>query len=214
VVGDSTGAEHYIAVALTSNTVSASSGRCHGVEVELQKQLLDVNRAREAFAESRFVQTLWPQAMVAAAQPYFEAQRIYNRVAVEGFRPLAQIEDLHFLLTETSLEWLPLWVLGLGNHPIQEHLDDVVDDGTGQEEYARGLLALSRRDFRGAARYFGLAELDGRADLRPIVVYALCIAGENQLASVLAKGSAPETPERRHFWTWMHQEFGIERSVN
>src|SRR6185295_10623015 len=102
------------------------------------------------------------------------------RVALEGVNPLAQIEGLHFLLTATPLEWLPLWVLGLGNHPIQDHLERVPAGEAGQAEYVRGLLALSRRDYREAARNFGLSELQGRSGVRPLLAYALCLAGETR----------------------------------
>jgi hypothetical protein len=140
---------------------------------------------------------------------YFEPQRIYNRVVVEGFHPLQQIEDLHYLLTSTSLQWLPLWVLGLGNHPIQNHVQDMPNDGSGQVEYVRGLLALSRRDFREAARNFGLSELQGRAGVRSLLVYSLCLAGESSTAAKLSQNIDATDGDLRHFWGWMRARFGV-----
>ena len=66
--------------------------------------LIDPARARQAFATSDLIRRLWPEALIAATLPYFDHQRMLNRVLWDGGRPLAQIENLHWLLTETPLQ--------------------------------------------------------------------------------------------------------------
>jgi hypothetical protein len=83
------------------------------------------------------------------------------------------------------------------------------NDGTGQVEYVRGLLALSSRDFREAARNFGLSELRGRTDVRSLLVYSLCLAGESSTAAQLSQNIEPTDDDLRHFWGWIHARFGV-----
>ena len=83
------------------------------------------------------------------------------------------------------------------------------NDGSGQIEYVRGLLALSRRDFRDAARNFGLSELQGRTGVRSLLVYSLCLAGERATAAQLSQNIEPTDDDLRHFWGWIHARFGV-----
>ena len=127
----------------------------------------------------------------------------------DGGRPLAQIEDLHWLLTETPLRTLPLWILG--SDDVRARIAESGDDGTGAAEYARGLTALARRDYPGAVDALASAERRGLAGetVRPLLVYALCLAGELDNATLLARDQTASSPEQRHFWTWLGSRFGV-----
>jgi spermidine synthase len=176
---------------------------------KLYQAALDPARARQAFLTSPFIRGLWSQRLIDGTLPYFEHQAIMNRVLWDGGRPLQQIESLHWLLTETPLRTLPLWILG------SDHVKAAIarrrDDGTGASEYARGLSALAQRDYAAAAIYFGRAEERGlKGDqVRPLRVYALCLAWRLDQASVLVQGIRPSSAEQQHFWEWLKKKFGV-----
>ena len=176
---------------------------------ELYDSVLDPMRARDALMASDYVRRLWPAELIEAALPYFDHQRVLNRVMWDGGQPLAQIQDLHWLLTETPLRTLPLWILG--SDDVKARIARRGDDGTGAAEYARGLTALARRNYPGAADALASAERQGLLGdtIRPLRVYALCLAGEMEAAALLARDQAASTAEQRHFWTWIGSRFGV-----
>jgi hypothetical protein len=177
--------------------------------VEFYERVLDPLQARRAFETSTFIKRLWPEPLLARTLPFFEVQRVIDRVLIEGANPLGQIEDLHLLLTNTSLERLPYWLLGLGNHPILERVDTMPNDGTGQVEYVRGLRALVNRDYSAAAAHFAQSIERGLRSTRPLLVYALCLAGNLDAASAVARGAEVSNTSQRHFWTWLDSTFGV-----
>jgi hypothetical protein len=187
---------------------------------EYHREVINPERTRERFATSDFVKRLWPEPLLTDTLSFFEAQRILNRVLTEGANPFRQIEDLHLVLTRTTLDRLPRWVLGLGNHPMQERVTSMPNDGSGQVEYVLGLLALVARDYPGAARYLAQSEQRGFGNARPLLAYSLALAGElsavRQLAQDVDLQSRPSpgfrtasSADRRHFWNWLRQTFGV-----
>ncbi len=176
---------------------------------ELYEAVIDPARARQAFAKSRLIRHLWPENLIDETLPYFDHQGVLNRVFWDGGRPLRQIENLHWLLTETPLRTLPLWVLG--SDDVKERIAWRSNDGTGAAEYARGLTALVARDYLGAASAFADATQRGlQGDtIRPLRVYALCMAGRIDTARELAQGVQPLGVEERHFWEWIGPRFGV-----
>lgn len=177
--------------------------------VDLFQRVLDPARARNAFKVSRFIAGLWPQELAAATLPAFELQRIINRVLWDGGRPLQQIEDLHLVLTSTPLRTLPLWLLG--SDEVTQRIAGTSGERSGPTEYTRGLGALAGRDFLRAAAYLSEAE---RRELhapavRPLLVYALCLAGDLSTARRLARGAPVGDADERHFWHWLHDVYGI-----
>jgi predicted membrane-bound spermidine synthase len=175
----------------------------------LYDMVTDPARARQAFMTSPFIRDLWPGRVIEATLPYFDHQAILNRVLLEGGRPLRQIEHLHWLLTETPLRTLPLWVLGIDS--VKEGIAHRRDDGTGAAQYARGLTALVDRDYVRAASAFSDAEQRGlRGEtIRPLRVYALCLAGQVEAARQVAPVVRPQADEERHFWEWLAPRYGV-----
>jgi spermidine synthase len=175
----------------------------------LFQSVLDPSRARQAFASSPFIRQLWPEHLIDDTLPFFDHQGILNDVLWDGGRPLQQIEKLHWLLTETPLRTLPLWLLG--SDDVKEGIAWHANDGTGAAEYSRGLAALVARDYPGAASAFADSDqrgLRGEA-IRPLRVYALCLAGRLDAARQLAQGMQPGSAEERHFWEWLGRTFGV-----
>jgi spermidine synthase len=172
-------------------------------------RVIDPVRARRAFAESSFVQRLWPPALVERTLPWFDTQRIVNRALWEGGAPLRQIEDLHVVLATTTLRTLPLWLLG--SDEVKERIAEHSAERSGEIEYALGLRALANRDYLRAAAHLGEAERRGlRAPtVRPLEVYALCLAGDLETARLLSRGITPRGPDEAHAWTWLRATFHL-----
>jgi hypothetical protein len=45
--------------------------------------------------------------------------------------------------------------------------------------------------------------------VRPLLVYALCLAGDLSTARRLARGAPVGDADERHFWHWLHDVYGI-----
>ena len=173
------------------------------------RDVLDTDRARRAFATSPLIRQLWPEALANRTLPFFDQQRIIDRLIAERANPLRYIEELHALLTETALLRLPLWELG-SNDVVQRIAYDR-NDGTGNAEYMLGVRALVERNYRDAAAYFAEAERRGLrgATTRPLRAYALSLDGNLAAARELIPDTASLSGDQRHFWSWMKAHFGI-----
>jgi spermidine synthase len=185
------------------------TGGVDGPELHFIGAVIDPRRAREAFEQSAFIRSLWPEALVSQTLPFFERQRVVNRIMFEGASPLRHVEELHALLTGTSLQQLPLWALG--SDDVQQQIAAAGDDGSYMVPYVRGVRALAARHYAAAAEEFADAERRGlrAATSRPLMVYALCLAGRLDAAHRLADGEMPNDPDRRYFWTWIGSRFGV-----
>jgi len=170
---------------------------------------LDTDRARQAFEKSAFVRRLLPPAFVASTLSWFEVQAVVNRVMWNGGRPQRLIEDLDGVLTATSLQTLPLWILG--SDAVKQRIASQATDRSGAIEYARGLQCLSSRDYAGAAAQLAAAEQRGLRNptVRALLVYALSRAGNLAGAARLASRVEPGDADGVHFWTWMQAHFGV-----
>ena len=175
----------------------------------LFRSVLDTDRARRAFETSPLIRRLWPEALASRTLPFFDQQRIINRLMAEAANPLRHIDELHALLTETDLRRLPLWELG-SNDVIQRIAGDG-DDGTGGAEYMLGVRALVARNNRAAAAYFAAAERRGlrTTSTRPLLAYALCRAGDLDAARRLVPATESLSDDERIFWSWMKTQFAI-----
>ena len=176
---------------------------------ELYQRVIDPGRARQAFESSPFVRRLWPNDLIAKTRPSFDVQRMLNRVIFEGGNPLRQIEDLHAVLTQTTLRTLPLWILG--SDEVKERIAESSTDGGGEVAYVRALRAFSGRGYRIAAEWLIESERRGfrGPTVRPLLAYALAMAGEKEAASLVARDAAQGSDDEKHFWEWMRATFGM-----
>jgi spermidine synthase len=177
--------------------------------IDFLRGVVDPVRARKAFEQSGFVRHLWPEPLAGETLPFFDDQRIVNRVMSEGARPLRDIEELHSLLTGTSLRRLPLWELG--SDDVQQEIANTGDDGSGMVQYVLGIRSLVARSYPAAAAFFAGAEQRGLrlATIRPLRVYALCLAGKLDDARQVGPGAISSDTDERHFWTWLESRFGV-----
>jgi hypothetical protein len=180
------------------------------------RDVIDPGRAGVLFRRSPVIQRLWPGTLADRTIPFFDRQRVINRVMSEGADPLGHIEELHALLNETSLHRLALW--SLGSNDTMERIAATAalpDDTSGMVEYQRGLAALTARNYRLASAY--LIQADGRGlqlpTLRPLIAYAFCQSGRTDEARQLAEQASMATASERHFWTWLTSTFHLLRAV-
>jgi spermidine synthase len=222
-VGDTTFARELVATAppLTDDfphrlvpvasrpSLSAPSYAIDRAASERFQRVMDPVRGRDAFLSSSFVRGLWPPDMIEKSAPFFAWQRLINRNFWEGGKPLMQIEDLHAVLTQTTLRTLPLWILG--SDDVKEEIAEQSKTKNAETEYARGLRALAGRDYNGAAAAFLQTEQQGlRAPtIRAMLVYALCMANQLDEARRFVRGLDVHNLEEQHFWEWMGKQFGV-----
>lgn len=168
----------------------------------LYQETLDPVRTRDAFGTSPWIRATWPADLLQRTLPYFDQQAIINRVYWEGGRPLRQIADLHALLTGTTLRTLPLWVLG--SDDVKQQIAERSGDASGAVEYARGLRALSGRDYAGAVRWLDAAAQRGlEADTIPsLTAYALAMSGQVEAARARLSAVRPSGEDARRFREW------------
>jgi len=178
-------------------------------DIDFIRQVVDPVRARDGFKDSELVRRLWPAPLIRETLPFFEQQRAVNRLLLDGASPLRYIEELHALLTETSLRTPALWALG--SDDVQQAIAKENDDGSYMVPYTLGVRALAARDFPAAAEWFAQAEGRGLqpATARPLLVYALCLSKNFEAANQLSQGDMPADPDRRHFWSWLGSKFDI-----
>ena len=132
-----------------------------------------------------------------------------NRVLADGPNPLRTIEDLHFVLTRTSLRRLPLWMLG--SDDVQQQIADTAEEPGGSAQYVIGIRALVARNYAAAVDYFSTAERRGLRDrtTRPLVAYAMCLAGQFEAAARLSEREQDRDADSVHFWEWLRSEFHL-----
>ena len=175
----------------------------------IYQSMLDVRRARDAFAASPFIRALWPAPLIERSLPFFETQAALNRVYWEGGLPLRQIDELHAVLGTTTLRTLPLWILG-SDEVKQRIAEGAEGDNGGATEYARALRALSGRDWAGAVQWFDRAARAGMnvQTLRPLLAYALVRNGQDDEARRRAAAARPADEDEQHAWAWLRSRIG------
>ena len=178
-----------------SISLAASSTRCA--------------RARR-FKESPFVRRLWPESLLAETLPFFEHQRAMNRLLLDGASPLRHIEELHALLTRTSLQAAPS--LGPGQRRCsaadRRRRRRWVLHGAVRARRAgagRSQLFVGRR----AVRRSRTTRSSGRDE--PAAARVCLVPGRRprDWPANLAQGDLPADPDRRHFWSMAGNRFGV-----
>jgi hypothetical protein len=85
---------------------------------ETYAELLDTEASRERFRRSEFIRSAWPETMRESSLECFAYERIIREAS--GMRwSSGTIEELHALLTESSLQTVVLWLLGTGGDELR-----------------------------------------------------------------------------------------------
>lgn len=206
------------------NRVHAKTFGPGGREAVFRSEWRDVQAARRRFATSEIIDRLWPASIRAASLRYFDWQHVVNVMSYG----IPQADDnyvagLHRVLSESSLEVLPLWLLG-SDGDLQRIAAALPDDRRrlpdAQFQLALGLLA--RRDFARAAVHLARAEAapEIRRDAFRLRIYALCMAGDRETAQTLARdryashGAQSAGPRKLPaYWSWLSEIFALDLEI-
>ncbi|MEE2679641.1 MAG: spermidine synthase [Myxococcota bacterium] len=187
-------------------------GRARSDAHDAHARWMDTQRARERFATSTFVADAWPADLRERTLAYFDLQRMLTRsrgglTAPRGNRT-ARFRELHQVLTETDLETLPLWQVGVERGSLRV-VDRLLERGGSARPHAHllGARALARRQFADAARHF--ARADGPDDAY-LEVYALALAGRPAAAQRAARRRLGPGVEQGAWWAWLVDTFDLE----
>jgi spermidine synthase len=187
------------------------------------ESLTNVDAARERFRNSALIKSLWPERLVTASLPYFEFQDMINANLYHNPSKLSRgMEDIHRLLTQTSLSSPVLW--RLGSDPDVQQV--IASAGPGEVENPvvqlhLGIRLISERNYAAAVQPLNrarqLPQIRNRAF--GLLVYALCMSGRTieaqslvRSAQVTTGNGAPGDPPP--FWIWMKNTFGIDVIVD
>jgi hypothetical protein len=163
----------------------------------------EADGARRRFEASPWVGRLWPAALRQRTSPWFEMQRRYDQMVL--WSRANTWDDTHAVLTGTTLETLPLLLLG-SDPDAQRAAAELAERG---EEPAfvhrhRAARALSQRRFaeveEEAAQALALEPRD--AHLRALAAYALACDGRLDEARRLRLAApVPLDPATTDFFT-------------
>ena len=127
--------------------------------VPLYAAVMDERERLARFEQSAFIERVWPQELAAQAPRYFHYDALITEHFSQGLYPPADptflYESLDEVLTRSSLETLPLWLLGT-DRDAQRNALDLARQGAVQPEIAQELALgrLAQRDYAGALQDF------------------------------------------------------------
>ncbi len=156
----------------------------------------DATAARERFEASAWIARVWPEPLRETTLAYFEAQRHYDQFRSSA--PMDNLEDLHAVLTSSSLRTLPL--LMMGTDPDVERVAlsrEAQGDDTFFVHAQRCYRALGERRFLDAAEAARMAlERDPNDSLLWVLrAYALSAAGRAEAARAVLSTVPGRLPE-------------------
>jgi hypothetical protein len=184
--------------------------------VELYDHLMDEQARIDRFRDSDLIARIWPESMRSASEPYFAYERLIKNYFIG---PAYITPDdpyawgvLDDLLTDTTLETLPLWLLG-SDADNQRIVEKLVEEEGYRSEFA---LELARK--HAAAREFDTALMymedyvtsTGNVPLwsSNFYLYLLARNGLTERASpVIAQMRAAGSPEMDRFVEWYSGRF-------
>ena len=123
---------------------------------ELESFLITLDRRKQAYLESDYVRSIFPQAYIDASLEYFLPESIIVNLTLPrswGFQaPWA--ETLAYALAETDLVVLPILILG--SNPARQKLLEHVTELSSVEHYETAIIeAVSTRDYEHATSLLG-----------------------------------------------------------
>jgi hypothetical protein len=155
----------------------------------------EVDAARTRFERSPWVERLWPLGLRQRTPAWFQPQRYYDQMT--QWSRANSWDDIHAVLTETTLQTLPM--LMLGSDPDQQRAAAELG-GSGERSVFvlghRAIRALAERRFAEAAAEAraALRLQPGDSHLRSLAAYALAIEGRTPEARALLAAPAQLDP--------------------
>jgi spermidine synthase len=178
--------------------------------------LNDTEAARTRFGESPLITRLWPDSLINGTLPHFEYQRIVSELIQLAGHPLGKsIEDLHLVITETTLTAPVMWHMG-SNVDAQRIFDTLTPKERELPVWQYQLAArfMSERKFSEALEPLRKAEElpDLFMSARIFRIYALCLAQRTSEARVLGQATYPELAHESRlagWWDFLNETYGI-----
>jgi hypothetical protein len=174
--------------------------------------LMDEVSARRLFEKSEFIGKMWPATFRKESLPYFAYQRMARSYLIHQKTPL-RMGMLHRVLTETTLETLPLWLVGSDDRKLQI-ARGLVASGRSEAriDYELAVASLARRDYADAVDRFDRLPAKKEYSIGDYLgLYALCMDGRVGEARERAK-EMPVSKDAavRSYWGFMQATFEVE----
>jgi hypothetical protein len=179
--------------------------------------VMDERERLKRFERSAYIERIWPRELARASLPFFRYEGMIKEYFTNGLYPDARKpprwEALDDVLTNTTLEALPLWLLGT-DHDAQRIAKAAADRGTPSAAIELQLAAgkLARRDYAGALEHTQRSLTDGQIGVGnlSVLLYALAKSGHMEDAKILiASIDTSRTPEIQTFLEWFEVKFRL-----
>lgn len=182
---------------------------------ELKTYLVDSHRRQRSFAESSYIRSLFPQALIEESLRNFGIEAVLINLYMPSTWkiPGPPLEMLAHVLTETDLVVLP--ALMLGSSPREQKLVGEIDRLTSIEHFESAIAgAFADRDYARAStllEYF-LNNIQGGNEVelqRLASLYYLSrgLAGTLSADELLADKNNPNFQVTENFVDWMKRDF-------
>jgi hypothetical protein len=181
--------------------------------VPLYDRVMNEGERLERFLASEYVRAIWPTELVEQSRPFFRYEHlIKNKLTANIYSdadepfPWQAIDDV---LTHTSLETLPLWLLGSDRDILAAATRSSGDEPQLELELALG--ATARRDFAAALEH--MRRYAHRTSIKPgdlsLLLYLLAKSDRVHEARAIINGMEPAVAaEMADFVDWFDSRFG------
>ncbi|MEO8139107.1 MAG: spermidine synthase [Gemmatimonadota bacterium] len=179
--------------------------------------LLDEQQARARFSASPLVRRLWPAPLIERSVPFFAQQRLINNLIGLSGAPVAKSpQELHFLVTQTTLTAPILWHLGTTSDVLR-----AIGTLSPEEralpiwQYQRAAGLFSERRFAEALEPLSKAEQSRPlfSTARVFRIYALCLLQRvdeaRRLAAETRQAVGSDAPYDG-WWEFLAQTYGVD----
>jgi predicted membrane-bound spermidine synthase len=177
------------------------------------------------FMHSKYIEQIWPRPLRQETVKYFKYQRMINKRIVSEYRESEYgkndeqpLNDLHDVLTNTSLETLPLWLMNsddVQQSIIHQLMSDNIHIHAIPAQLA--LQAIAKRDYAEAIKqielYLKTNATENKSVMYSLYLYSLSVSGRIEEANILMTKTISSFPPNREnilFITWLHDSFGLD----
>ncbi len=177
---------------------------------------MELDRARERFASSRWVRAHWPEALRRSTTRFFDFQRVWIEATEPpsvAFSLVGKISDLHKIIENGDLA--PLAMVFAGSDP--DHLPILakaapLELATPPAIRSRAIAALAQGRSQTAATLLGRAREIKPRDPRLLwfQMYALARSGSLDRAEAIwmeSKRWLPHDEASLEYWRWLRSTF-------